>query len=307
MRMRISGLMLAATLMLSVPAGEAGAQSGPIPSAPVGQGFDTGNNDVRLDQLEQQIRVLTGQVEQLNFQVQQLQEQLRRQAEDTEFRFQELSQGKAPSARPSQSNLAPQQPAQNQQQGQDLNLPTGPVAAAPLSNNGFGAPPTNLGTLPANEPLNIIPPAISAEPQTGGTGSSGSVALAVPSDPQTAYDVAYAFILQQDYPAAQDAFASFLDSYPSDALSGNARYWLGESYFAQGQYREAADAFLNGYQLHKNGSKAPDSLLRLGMSLAQLGQKDAACASFAELKKSFPKASGQVKQQAAREAKNAGC
>ena len=64
---------------------------------------------------------------------------------------------------------------------------------------------------------------------------------------------------------------------PNDPLAGNAQYWIGETYYVRGQYKNAADAFLKGYKKYKSSEKAPDTLLRLGMALAELGQKDAAC------------------------------
>ena len=92
-----------------------------------------------------------------------------------------------------------------------------------------------------------------------------------------------------------------------DALAGNAHYWLGESHFVRGQYKAAASAFLKGYQGFGKGAKAPDSLLKLAMSLDRLGQKEAACASFAELGTRFPNATATVKTRAQAERARLGC
>ena len=75
----------------------------------------------------------------------------------------------------------------------------------------------------------------------------------------------------------------------------------------RGQYKNAADAFLNGYKKYKSGQKAPDSLLKLGMSLAELGQKDAACSTFGELKTKFPQAPQHFSEEAAAWRKKTGC
>jgi tol-pal system protein YbgF len=122
-----------------------------------------------------------------------------------------------------------------------------------------------------------------------------------------AYETAYGFLLQQDFGAAETAFDDFLKRFPSDALAGNAQYWLGETYFARGQFKPAASAFLKGYQTYARSAKAPDSVLKLAMSLDKLGQKDAACASYAELTTKFPNAPGHVKNRADTERRRLGC
>jgi TolA-binding protein len=75
----------------------------------------------------------------------------------------------------------------------------------------------------------------------------------------------------------------------------------------RGQYKAAASSFLKGYQTYGNSPKAPDSLLKLAMSLDRLGQKDAACASFGELLTKFPTASSSVKARAQSERQRVGC
>ena len=101
--------------------------------------------------------------------------------------------------------------------------------------------------------------------------------------------------MQRDYGAAQAAFEDFLNRYPKDSLAGNAQYWLGEAHFVRGEYKEAAGSFLKGYQNYAGNARAADSLLKLAMSLDRLGQKDAACSSFAELSTRFPDAPENVK------------
>src|SRR6185295_20399322 len=96
-------------------------------------------------------------------------------------------------------------------------------------------------------------------------------------------------------------------AYPNDQLAGNAQYWIGETYFVRGQYKAAADAFLKGYKKYKTGEKAPDTLLKLGMSLRELGQKDAACSSFNELKAKYPTAPEQIVDDARAVRKQLGC
>lgn len=152
-----------------------------------------------------------------------------------------------------------------------------------------------------------------AGPESSGWSVDGTAVAAAPlgpaggGDPKQDYETAYGYLLQQDYGAAEAAFADFLTRYPGDKLAGNAQYWLGESYYVRGRYKDAAGAFLKGYQNHAQSSKAPDSLLKLAMSLHRMGQKQAACSSYAELNQRFPKAPKHVKARASSERRRVGC
>ena len=121
------------------------------------------------------------------------------------------------------------------------------------------------------------------------------------------YETAYGYLMQRDYTQAQGAFEDFLSRYPQDSLAGNAQYWLGESHFVRGDYKSAATSFLKGYQTYAGNARAPDSLLKLAMSLDRLGQKDAACSSFGELSTRFPNAPENVKNRAKQERQRIGC
>jgi len=147
----------------------------------------------------------------------------------------------------------------------------------------------------------------------GGFGQGGYGATQVAAapmgggDPKQLYETAYGYLLQQDYGAAETAFNDFLKKYPSDQLSGNAQYWLGETYFVRAQYKPAAAAFLKGYETYRQSPKAPDSLLKLAMSLDRLGQRQAACSSLSELNAQFPNAPQHVRDKAASERSRVGC
>ena len=140
-----------------------------------------------------------------------------------------------------------------------------------------------------------------------GTGSPGTQVAAVPGDAGQAYDVAYGYILTGDYGVAEQHFQIWLESYPGSPQAPDARFWLGESQFQQGSHREAAGTFLELYQANPQSRRAPDTLMRLGMSLAALGEKRAACGTFAEVRKKHPDAGGPVLNRVAEEARRAGC
>ena len=106
---------------------------------------------------------------------------------------------------------------------------------------------------------------------------------------------------------AEQNFQLVLDKFPSDKLAGNAQYWLGEVYYNDKNFAKAAVAFAKGYEQYKNGAKGPDCLLKLGLSMMQLGKKDEACLAFVNLPSEFPKASADIKNKAAQEAKKYSC
>ncbi len=121
------------------------------------------------------------------------------------------------------------------------------------------------------------------------------------------YETAYGHLLQQDYGAAEVVFDDFIKRFPSDPLVPNAQYWLGETYFVRGQFKQAAEAFLKGYKTYARSAKAPDSLLKLAMSLDRLGQRDAACSSYSELMSRFPNAPNHIRTRTQSERQRIGC
>ncbi len=171
----------------------------------------------------------------------------------------------------------------------------GQFAAAPSVAGGFGS--------------TVVTPN-AGEEQPGRVGEEQPAPASFGADSgnaKQAYETAYGYLLQQNYGAAEGAFDDFLQRYPNDPLAGNAQYWLGESLYVRGQFKAAASAFLKGYQSYSRSAKAPDSLLKLAMSLDRLGQKDAACSSYAELNTRFPNAPSHVKNRAQTERQRVGC
>jgi len=147
--------------------------------------------------------------------------------------------------------------------------------------------------------------------QRGAMPAPGSASLAPtlpPSQtPKDEFDLAYGYVLRRDYALAEDSFRRFLSKYPSDRLAGDATFWFGESLFQRQHFRDAAEAFLNVSTKFEGNPKAPDALLRLGQSLAALGEKEAACASLGEVIRKFPRASAAIKQGVEREQKRVRC
>jgi tol-pal system protein YbgF len=121
------------------------------------------------------------------------------------------------------------------------------------------------------------------------------------------YNAAFGLLKQADYPAAEEALKTFVAQHPKDALAGSAQYWLGETYYARGRYAEAASAFAEGYKNYPKGTKSPDELLKLGMSLARANQKQNACVAFSQLDHDFPNPGSSIKEHSVAEKKRLGC
>lgn len=240
-------------------------------AAPRAQGGGGASDSARLDGIETQIRALTAQLEQLAAEV----------------------RGRRGDVRP---------PAGDGGSRLSMVEPT-----ASHSSGGFGA----TTVIPSNgDPIGSI--ITGAQPGAGpesrvAAAPLGPAGVGAASDPKQLYETAYGYLLQQDYGAAEAAFDEFLQKFPSDRLAGNAQYWLGETHFVRGDYKTAAGAFLKGYQSYADSPKAPDSLLKLALSLDRLGQKDAACSSFSELNTRFPTAPAQLKTRAQTERRRVGC
>lgn len=111
----------------------------------------------------------------------------------------------------------------------------------------------------------------------------------------------------QDYDAAEEAFRSLIDRFPNFKLLGNAYYWLGETYYVRQEFERAAVVFAEGYKGYSDSVKAPDMLLKLGMSLSALGKTPEACSTFAKLNADFPNAPDNIKLVVEREQAKAGC
>lgn len=128
-----------------------------------------------------------------------------------------------------------------------------------------------------------------------------------PKDPKAAYNDAYSLLKQLKYEQAEVALQDFLQKYPDHELAGNAQYWLGETYYVRGLYEQAAVAFATGFKKYKKSTKGADNLLKLGLSMQQLGKEKEACTAFKNLKKEFPKASDLLLSRAKKESNKLGC
>ena len=259
-----------------------GAGPGGTPMAPSpAEGQNSLNYEVRISQLEDQLRTVNGQIEQINYNLDQLKKRLDTLSNDVDQRLTALEHG---GAAPGQTAPAP---------GGPRPLAGGPPRGPAANPPGPGGQPQVLGQLPADTGRSAAPAGAGANLPAG--------------TPQQQYDAAFKLLREANYPAAETALRAFIQRYPKDPLAGNAQYWLGETYFVRKDYTNAAAVFADGYQKYPKGGKAADNLLKLGMSLAQLGQKANACQAFARLERDFPTAPASIKDRAGEEKKRLGC
>ena len=268
-RLAAPGLVFAALIALTALLGSGSAQA----QSDKQQAADMQS---RLMQLEDQVRMLTGRADELEHKLSETQRAFDNYKADAEMRFQDLGAPAAPSG-----------------------------GAAPAAT---GAP-SSISLAPASGTLGTIPApraSITADPATA--SNTAAIPVVLPEGgPEVQYEYGVERLKMGEFDQAREAFKLFLKANPKHKLAGNAQYWLGETYYVQGKYKDAADSFLKGYTTYSKSSKAPDSLLKLGMTLSALKQKDAACATFGELGRRFPKASEAVVARNKRERKKAGC
>ena len=126
-------------------------------------------------------------------------------------------------------------------------------------------------------------------------------------EPNKQYEFATSFLKVGDYPTAERAFREFVLSNPDHELAGNAQYWYAETFRIRQLYTDAASAYLEGYQKYPKGEKAPINLLKLGVSMVQIGEKDQGCKMINGVEKQYPKANQSVIQKAKYESQKFEC
>jgi len=263
--------------------------------------------EIRIGEVQEQIRLLTGQVEQARYEVRRLSDQVSKANIDYEERLTALEERMAGDVPPIAATR-PRPP---------ITTPTGAVPeTAPGSQTAsvVAADPNaeryesmgSLGTISGETTETAV-----SEGGAGATApvteSAATTVAAVASTPEAEYDQAYQLLQQANYAAAEGALQRFIEIHPDHSLAGNAYYWLGETYYVRNDYQAAAVAFARGYKGFPEGSKAADNLLKLGMAFAAMDKTEEACATFARLNRDQAKATALVRERLAAERTRAGC
>jgi tol-pal system protein YbgF len=259
----------AAAAAAPAPAAEPAPQAAPMP-APVMPDLDPLIR--RLTDLEDSIGRLTGQMEELGHQVQQVSEKTDRLQKQLDF---QATQAMHADAGANGAVVpAPDMPA---------TLPAEPgkaVASLTPEASLRGAPPTNLGQIPANTPL-------------------PTPSVVRPADPKQEFDSAMNLLARAQYDQASQAFRKFADDHPDEDKASDALYWTGDiAYSAKKDYPEAARDFAELLKKYPKAQHAPEGMLKLGLALFELGQMKEGCAALAALPAKYPDATAAVATRA---------
>lgn len=272
--------------------------------------FDSGNPDAariesRLTQMEMDIQNLTGKLEEQSYELTRMKEENARILMQLENRINSNAQAAAA------NTYVYDGPGSS---GQMMsNIP--PQPSVPRYEDG-GSDITAAGT---SNGMDYIPPGSASvgNPPQPGTGQLGSMAVTMDQSgniigtakdsPTAAYESAFTMLRNQDYAGAQSAFDTFIKQNPDHQLVPNAMYWLGETYYVRNDFDRAVRIFAEAYQKYPKGAKAPDNLLKLGMSLAGQGKTKDACIALGQLKKEYPAGAAPVLSRGEQEMTRLNC
>jgi tol-pal system protein YbgF len=232
----------------------------------------------RVDGIEQSVAKLTGQMEELGHRLDQVSQKLDRLQKEMDLQASAQAQANGG------LSAAPPEPGAQ------------PEGAAPSA-----APPPGSGTLgqiPAGTPLPTPENPVAAAPPA--LGEAGAV--------QKQYDSAQALLARGQYADAEQAFRAFADAHPDSDLTPHALYRTGDiAYSIRKDYNVAARDFAELLKMYPMTTDAPDSMLKLGLSLVLLGQTKEGCAALAALPAKYPDASPVIAARARAERRNNKC
>ena len=260
------------------------AASAPVENAVPSLPADAAALQTRYNDLAESLRLLQSQTDTLILQMRTLQSTIERTNADNEFRFQSLESG----VRRANTGISSTSDTSEVIGYVKRAAPIAEMAGASAVSPGVQERLVGEGDLSALQDF----------------GRSTRTPL---GNPKALYERAIKDLQAGNYAAAELDFTQLLATYPAHNLAGHAQYWLGETHYVRRQYKQAAQAFLSGYTTYDTSKKAPDSLLKLGMTLTAMGEKKTGCDAFAELDAKFPDASNAVRKRAEIERKRADC
>jgi tol-pal system protein YbgF len=249
--------------------------------------------EVRLSRLEEQLRRLTGQIEEVEHAQRQMAARLDRLT---------AQPGEPATPAPSATAPTPLTPAPAPAPRQQAAAPAPSIEPDVAARKGYV-----LGTIPEEALRGQSAPKQPALPAPAPSGATQQARLQ-PQGADASYQAGLDLLQTGQWADAEQAFSGFVQTYPKDPRAPTASYWLGETYMLRKDYQGAAAAFARNYRTYgESAPRAADNLLKLGMALAAMGDRDRACQSFAELAKRHPNASAPIRQALSRERAAAGC
>ena len=249
---------------------------------------------LKLSEIEKQFQELTNKYEEINFKLDKLSSRLSKVQADNQLRFQNL-ESKTISNNTENNSLTSLPKTETDQK----NILPGSSQPQDLGSISY----KDMTTKDENQIVQSID-----STKTVSTEIFQSEEKILPAgSPKEQYEFATSFLKVGDYNMAERAFREFVDNNPDSEFSGNAQYWYAETFRIRQLYTDAASAYLEGYQKYPKSEKAPINLLKLGVSLVQIGEKDQGCLMIAGVKKQYPNATQSVLQKAKYEEKKFEC
>ena len=246
---------------------------------------------LKLSEIENQFQQLTNKFEEINFKLDKLSNRMSKVQADNQIRFQDLENSFS-------SVDGIKKITKKTEDGDDKILPgsSQPQDLGSISYKDTATQKTSQQTQSIDTTATIV------------TETFQSDQKILPNEtPEKQYDFATSFLKVGDYSTAERAFREFVTTNPDHDLAGNAQYWYAETFRIRQLYTDAASAYLEGYQKYPKGEKAPINLLKLGVSMVQIGEKDQGCKMINGVEKQYPEANQSVIQKAKYESQKFEC
>ncbi len=259
--------------------------------------FDENSEDVltrhllKLSEVESQFQELTNKFEEINFKIDKLSNRLSKVQADNQLRFQDIESFLSSNDTGEKLTLKPKEQLEKKLPGSSQ-----PQDLGSISYKDTETSETTQKTQSVEATSSIVTESFEAEQNI------------LPNDtPDKQYEFATSFLKVGDYGTAERAFREFVLTNPEHKFAGNAQYWYAETFRIRQLYTDAATAYLEGYQKYPKGEKAPINLLKLGVSMVQIGEKEQGCKMIEGVEKQYPKANQSVLQKAKYESKKFEC
>ena len=261
------------------------------------QSFDKNSEDVltrhllKLSEVESQFRELTNKFEEINFKIDKLSNRLSKVQADNQLRFQDIENSLSLGGVNQKLTSKPKEQLQKELPGSSQPQDLGSISYKDTETSETSQKIESIETTSS-----IVTETFEAEQKI------------LPNDiPEKQYVFATSFLKVGDYSMAERAFREFVLTNSDHKLAGNAQYWYAETFRIRQLYTDAASAYLEGYQKYPKGEKAPINLLKLGVSMVQIGEKEQGCKMIEAVEKQYPKANQSVVQKAKYESKKFEC
>ncbi len=245
---------------------------------------------LKLSEIENQFQELTNKFEEINFKLDKLSNRLSKSQADNQLRFQQLENNTV-SLNTNQNSVA-----KIKKEDQVLPGASQPQDLGSISYKDTETKQENQEIQSVETTNTVVTETFVSEEKILPEGTASEQ-----------YEFATSFLKVGDYNMAERAFREFVQRNPEHDLAGNAQYWYAETFRIRQLFTDAASAYLEGYQKYPKSQKAPINLLKLGVSLVQIGEKDQGCLMISGVKKEYPKANQSVLQKAKYEEKKFEC